>query len=247
MSIKSIPQKEKSSELYNNQFRDNFDDDNDETNPTNMIKYVLNRMIQRIDSGLDNKGSNLDEYISDLRMFVYLQHTQIIQNSGLVLILQDVFTRYITIHGISFIKEYKTICDDDKFNDYIISIGRLHEEIPVQPVLPPMAAEDLLNIDKLVEDNCKWNILKKVNAEKGSKIKKENRPPIKYEVGQIVGAKDSERKWWMSRVLYVFIDPNYPYPWYYVHFEGWKDIHNEWISSPYRIKPFNPRRDFLKR
>lgn len=255
MSIQSSPNKENSTvfETKESASSEKFDmdflsdsDDLDDPGSTTMIKSVLSSMIKRLDEGLNVKSPVLEEFISDLRMFVRLQHKQIMQDSGLVLLLQEAFTRYIAMNGISFIKEYNSICKDDKFVGYVIPLGRRHTEKIPQPALPPMAAEDLLNIDRWVEDNCKWQVLKKLNGE-GSEVKKEKRLPNKFEVGQIVGAKDQERKWWMARILYVFVDPNYPYPWYYVHFEGWKDIHNEWISTPFRIKRFNPRRDFLKR
>lgn len=69
-----------------------------------------------------------------------------------------------------------------------------------------------------------------------------------FKVGQIVGAKDKENKWWLSRVLYVFNDPERSGFWYYIRFEGWGPIHDEWIySETYRVKWFNPRRHFLKK
>ena len=220
----------------------------DEPEQLEMLQGILDGMIRRIDKELEKGESlELDPLIKELRLFVRLQETQITSESKLVETLREAFTRYITTKGIPFLKEYASICQDGKFDDYVIPIKNKYTEHFTQPEMPPMAAEDLINIDKWVENNCRWNVLKKINSEKGGELKVKRKPPPKFEVGQIVGAKDKERKWWMARILYVFIDPDYPYPWYYVHFEGWRDVHNEWISSPFRIKKFNPRRDFLKR
>jgi hypothetical protein len=67
----------------------------------------------------------------------------------------------------------------------------------------------------------------------------------KWQTGDIIGAKDLENNWWLSRVLDVYQDPTYPRPWYYVHFEGWPSRYDEWISSEMRVKSFYPRRDNL--
>jgi hypothetical protein len=67
-----------------------------------------------------------------------------------------------------------------------------------------------------------------------------------FKVNQIVGAKDKENKWWLSRVLHIHDTPEAC--WYYIKFEGWDDIHNEWINAnTYRVRWFNPRKHFLKK
>ena len=79
-------------------------------------------------------------------------------------------------------------------------------------------------------------------------IKPKPKPNKRFKVDEIIGARDLENNWWLSRILYIYDDPNYPDLWYYVRYEGWGVIHNEWISSSsFRIQKFNPRKHILKR
>ena len=69
-----------------------------------------------------------------------------------------------------------------------------------------------------------------------------------FTIGQIVGAKDKENKWWLSRVLHVFNDKERAGYWYYIRFEGWGVMHDEWIySETYRVRYYNSRKHFLKK
>ena len=71
---------------------------------------------------------------------------------------------------------------------------------------------------------------------------------IPFKVGQIVGAKDKEQKWWLSRILHVHNSEDRPGYWYYIRFEGWGVNHDEWIySETFRVKPYNSRKHYLKR
>ena len=80
------------------------------------------------------------------------------------------------------------------------------------------------------------------------KYSRQIKKPIKpFVVKQIVGAKDKENKWWLSRILHVHEQPDSANYWYYVRFEGWGELHDEWINSKtYRVRAFNPRKHFLK-
>jgi hypothetical protein len=69
-----------------------------------------------------------------------------------------------------------------------------------------------------------------------------------FKIGQIVGAKDKENKWWLSRVLHVFNDVERAGYWYYIRFEGWGSMYDEWIySETYRVRNYNSRKHFLKK
>ena len=71
---------------------------------------------------------------------------------------------------------------------------------------------------------------------------------IPFTVGQIVGARDKEMNWWLSRILHVHRNEERGGHWYYVRFEGWGPIYDEWIfSETCRIKQFNPQKHFLKK
>ena len=81
------------------------------------------------------------------------------------------------------------------------------------------------------------------------KYSRQIKKPIKpFVVNQIVGAKDKENKWWLSRILHVHEQPDSANYWYYVRFEGWGALYDEWINSKtYRVRAYNPRKHFLKR
>jgi hypothetical protein len=75
-----------------------------------------------------------------------------------------------------------------------------------------------------------------------------NKQTPQFKVNQIVGGRDKTHRWWLSRVLHVYNDPNSKFHWYYVHFEGWPECSREWIcSSSYSIRQFNPKKHVLKR
>jgi hypothetical protein len=60
-----------------------------------------------------------------------------------------------------------------------------------------------------------------------------------YEKDEIIGAKDKEGNWWMSRVLDTVSRDQHNM--YYVEFLGWGDQFNEFIVDTYRLKRYNPR------
>ena len=196
-------------------------------------------LIQKLAANLVNRCNRelpetLDA-VDDLKLFVRL-HSDDLKSDPIVETLEKILATYIVNHGSQLAEEYFLLTGINKFEHY--STAKYLD----QPALPPISAEDMILIQTQVEKNCAWNLLKKTRG-----LPDEERALTKYKIGQIVGARDCERRWWMARILFVFEDPSYPYPWYYVHFEGWGDIHNEWISSPERVKQFNAKRDFLKR
>ena len=80
------------------------------------------------------------------------------------------------------------------------------------------------------------------------KVKQVAKNHVPFEVGSIVGAKDKENNWWLSRVLYVYTTPNISNYWYYIRFEGWGEDHDEWINSDrHRVQFFKPKKHHLKR
>jgi hypothetical protein len=217
---------------------------NDDEDTSEYVYIILKKMIKRLTDDIENKAP-VGNSSQELSMFLNIQKKEIKKSKKIIMLVKESLVSFIVNNGIHFMEEYSDICDDFKFENYTIPQWQKVDEL-TQPMLPLMGAEDMLNIDKYIDNNCKWNIIRKAN-EAGAPIVKKKKEILRYNVGQIVGAKDQERKWWMARILYIVDDPNYPYPWYYVHFEGWGDIQNEWISSPIRLKKFNPRRDILRR
>lgn len=214
-------------------------------NVSDMISLLASKMIILLRQNIGTDNFSIAK--EGLGVFIKLHYDQIKKDSDLMSLMKESLTQFIAVDGISLIDSYQLLFHDNKFDNYEIPKDKLRQSLE-QPKLPPLGAEDLINIENWVAANCRWTVIRNLNMDgKSVKIQKNKKKSIKFEVGQIVGARDQESKWWMARILYVFEDPNYPYPWYYVHFEGWKDLQNEWISSPFRIKNFNPRRDFLKR
>lgn len=101
--------------------------------------------------------------------------------------------------------------------------------------VPPIPAEARLQIEKTLPQMRYQKQLKK----RSKKI---------FKVGQIVGARDKENKWWLSRVLHVCQPADTNTCWYLIRFEGWNSLHDEWINSnTYRVRSFNPKKHILKR
>lgn len=226
------------------------------------IYLMLSSILYRLNDEV--KAGEIGRALDDLKLFAALHKSYLEQTPKLMELISGQLSEHIIRGGHNLVDDYEQITGDHKFLDYVIPKYKTIHKIE-QPTLPPMAAEDIININSIVEKNCRWNILRKVNLEKLKESEAKNAQDgdaqdgaaqdesgknsdkkCLYKVGQIVGARDSERKWWMSRILYIFEDPEFPYPWYYVHFEGWSEIQNEWISSPFRVRRFNPKRDFLK-
>lgn len=96
---------------------------------------------------------------------------------------------------------------------------------------------------------CRLFIENSVKDMKGTRqYVKAPKPNKRFKVDEIIGSRDLQNNWWLSRILYIHDDPNHPELWYYVRYEGWGVVHNEWISSAsFRIQKFNPRKHILKR
>lgn len=62
--------------------------------------------------------------------------------------------------------------------------------------------------------------------------------PPRFEKGEVVGAKDGEGRWWMSRVLDVVGLGGQAV--YYVEYLGWGPQFNRLITTPWEIKKYNP-------
>ena len=61
-----------------------------------------------------------------------------------------------------------------------------------------------------------------------------------FEEGEIVGAKNSEGDWWMSRIIKIFSYLQHNI--FYIEFLGWGDECNEFITDICRIKKYNSKR-----
>jgi len=133
------------------------------------------------------------------------------------------FNRFVIHKMIDNIRKNKH-SDNLWFRDVNINISNT----------PPIPVEER----KLIESK-----LPQFNYSK--QIKKAMKP---FAVNQIVGAKDKENRWWLSRILHVHDSSDSENYWYHVRFEGWGSLHDEWINNKtYRVRAYNPRKHFLKR
>lgn len=143
------------------------------------------------------------------------------ENAKLMLIIKAVFHRYIvTLRHKELIEIYNDIFNDRPYSEESIKYAYIHTP-----------SEDW-QAEKIKEyrQRCLEIAIRKAAKRK---------PPM-YEVGEIVGARDKEGKWWMSKVLALFEYQGSVL--YYVEFLGWGEKFNEFISDGFRIQRFNPRK-----
>ena len=120
-----------------------------------------------------------------------------------------------------------------KTDDYKNNIHFRESNTAVRNI-PPMSVEERIIIEE------------KLPQYRYSRQIKKNQKP--FNVGEIVGAKDKENKWWLARVLHRHDAPDCADYWYYIRFENHGPMHDEWISSKtYRVRYFNAKKHFLKR
>ena len=129
-------------------------------------------------------------------------------------------------------------------NDEYDVLPNIHSKPPVPEDIRKAMEKRAVDIDTMLQKRHQWQ---EENPEKVSEKKALKKVPKKFKVNDIVGVKDREKKWHMARVIYVFEDDKFPFPWYYVHFHNWHDNFREWIGDSNRIKPYMPERDFFRR
>ena len=139
-----------------------------------------------------------------------------------ILSLKSTWDRNIIFKMIHNIQSNK-YCNNIDFRDIHINSG----------ALPPISAEDRIIIEKTLPQYTHMRHIKKT--------------PNPFNIGEIVGAKDKEHKWWLSRILHRYENKESADYWYYIRFENQNSIHDEWINSnTYRVRKFNPKKHFLK-
>ncbi len=142
-------------------------------------------------------------------------------NSLFLLLVKSLFHRYIAVLGHKELIEIY----DDVFSDRIYSGDN----------------EKYVFVPTISEEWCNEKIKEYQTAMKQMQIRKmAKRKPPKYEKGEIVGAQDRERKWWLSQILEVFeFNGNQVY---YVRFAGWGDKFDEFIPDGFRLQKYNSKK-----
>ena len=142
-------------------------------------------------------------------------------NPTFLLFVKSLFHRYIAGLG------HKELIDiyDEIFND------KLYFGENAKHVFVPMLSTEW-RMEKIKEYQEQ---IQQVQIRKTIK-----RTPPKYEAGEIIGAKDKEGRWWMSKVLAVYEYQNNQV--YYIEFIGWGEKFNEFIADEFRLQKFNPKK-----
>lgn len=156
-------------------------------------------------------------------VFVYLSqnHKLLEKKPSYALLLKALFHQYIVEKGFTnLIELYNRVFNDNLYSD----IKNPHV---FYPILPQEWIYDRLNDYR---EKCK-----QIEYRKRAK-----RIPPAYELDEIIGAKDKEGKWWMSRVLAIYEFQGHAA--YYVEFLGWGPKFNEFIVDGFRLDKFKPKK-----
>lgn len=142
-------------------------------------------------------------------------------NPSFLMLVKALFHRYIAVLGhTELIEIYNEIFTDNLYSKELASYVFV-------PTLP-----DEWKLEKIKEYQ---EYMQQVSIRKNAK-----KAAPKYEMGEIVGAKDKEGRWWMSKVLALFeVNAHIVY---YVEFIGWGEKFNEFIADGFRIQKFNPKK-----
>jgi len=207
-----------------------YTDHNEEINIL-LIKNIIVGHISLIHEIYDSDDmTHMHQIFSNLKNTIILHSKTLRQYPNLIDIIEN---------NVSMIK---STYDKYVIHKMLINIktGRYKDNMHFRSIAdmnsttPPIPAEERLLIEK-----------KLPHLRFSRQIKKNQKP---FNVGEIVGAKDKENKWWLSRVLHRYDTPDSEDYWYYIRFENHDSIHDEWINSKtYKVRSFNPRKHFLKR
>ena len=193
-----------------------------------LIKSNIMNMISLIDDC--DEPAETKRLHNILKNMIILHGKQLINMPEFILNVERVLKTQESCYEIYVLFK---ILHNIKFNSVIDNIHFRYVEQDIE-CFPPIPPEERAILEKKIKYiTFTYQAKKKQDA---------------FKVGQIVGAKDKENKWWLSRILHVYNDPQRDGFWYYVRFEGWGELHDEWIySETYRVRRFNPRKHFLKK
>lgn len=221
-SIKIIDEK-KHNNIYTNEHENDI---HDLIIRSNILNHIL--LIHELSN---NEDKTVQYQMYNTLKNLLILHGKYIHNSKIFIVdiekhinlLELSYNRYVIHKMLNNIKKgnYK---DNIHFREINIAVNNI----------PPISAEERIAIEeKLPQFNY------------SRQIKKNQKP---FNVGEIVGAKDKENKWWLARVLHRHDAPDCADYWYYIRFENCGSMHDEWISSKtFRVRYYNPKKHFLKR
>lgn len=211
----------------NSQYTREYDDD---VNVLIMKSTVLNQitLIQEID---DTEDKAINHQMHNILKNMIILHGSTI--SRMPAFIKEI-EKYINVLELTYNRfVIHKMLDNLRTGNQRDNIHFRESSVAVSNI-PPMSIEDRIVIEETLPQ-----------FRYTRQIKKTQKP---FNVGEVVGAKDKENRWWLARVLHRHDAPDSPDHWYYIRFENCGSMHDEWISSKtYRVRYFNPKKHFLKR
>ena len=178
------------------------------------IRRTFNELLNIVDDSTQKK------YAAKLLLIFSYNNIRFLSENKLYALL----IKYSSHHFIvekgwhDLVYYYNLIFNDKMYND--VGDSNIFE-----PVLPIEWINEKI---KIYQDKHREIEIKKILKDKS----------YKYEKGEIIGAKDKEGRWWMSRIIEIFTYNHHSV--YYVEFLGWGENFNEFIVDRFRIDRYNP-------
>lgn len=201
---------------------------------------ILNIYKDLLDSYYESNGYAKIKILETLCSFVKGSE-DLRKNKNIMGQIQKMIIGYLLNGDFKLIATYKTLFSDTP------EYKQLEEKIDMLKDYPDIIDEpesyelaDLIlqkELDEAVE-NLNIKIQQRIANQKYKQ---------KFDVGQIVGAYDVTGKPWMAKILHVFKPEHSNLVWYFVHYEGFNSVLDEWIPQGRRIRFFNPYKHKYKK
>ena len=186
-----------------------------------MIETVNNISDEMLENNYTSKVFDSHHLIEYLFSYLVSQTKILYTNPKYALLLKAMFHEYIVEKRYYVLIDlYNTIYTDNLYSN-------IKNTIVFYPTLTQEWIKEKIEI---YQNKCQQ--IKQRSISKYA--------PPKYEIDEIIGARDRENKWWMSRILDHAVCHGHTV--YYVEFIGWGSHFNEFISDAFRLEKFNPRK-----
>ena len=220
--------------------------DNNILDDTEMLEELKKTNLENVQSLLQDydyssKTDNMVKIIGNLLNYAKLPN-DLEYKKIVVKIMYEVLHSYLDILKSNKNLSQFVLTMKYKFHEMIID----EKMIELVPIYNKMFNDNLydrivFNTPQEIVDEVDFKALVDEYNEKKTEYllrKKYSRIGHPFEEGEIVGAKNREGDWWMSRIIKIF---NYlQHNIFYVEFLGWGEEFNEFIPDVCKIKKFNP-------
>lgn len=203
------------------------------------MEFQKNRVFEIINNlfnlyyKTENKVNKLD-ILESIGFFIEssyeLKENEIIMNKVNLILL-----KYINSNDFTCLGLYKRLFNGTKYYE------ELKNNIELLDEYPNFTITDLDELPKEI-DNLENELHDELIKFKEKTNPKKIRHHIKYDIDELVGVKDKNGDFWLSRVLHIFKPEKSNVVWYYIHYEGFDDVFDEWVPCGKRIFKYNPYR-----